>query len=150
MLNKSLYTRPLINNLATLFLFFLLSAFQVAYAEGEEGEEGMVADEAMYYELAPPFVVNLRDNGKRIRFLQARIQLLAYGSKAIDQIKTHDAPIRDALLMLLSSKKRSEINTSKEKKELQKEALEKVQDVLRQETGRKYVEGLYFTSFVIQ
>ncbi|MBF0266664.1 MAG: flagellar basal body-associated FliL family protein [Gammaproteobacteria bacterium] len=145
MSNKTLHTR-----LITIILLLLLSIFQTVFAEGEDGAEGVVSEEAAYYELAPPFVVNLRESGKRIRFLQARIQVLAYGTKAIDQVKIHDAPIRDALITLLASKTRTDINTTKKKKELQKEALEKVQDILRQETGRKYVEGLYFTSFVIQ
>ena len=132
-------------------LLFVLPLLAMA-AEGEEGEEGAPNDdEPIYYELSPPFVVNLRDTGgRRIHFLQARIQVLAYGQKKIDKVKEHEAPIRDALITLLSAQGRADINTSKKKKALQEKALKAVKKVLKSETGRVQIEGLYFTNFVVQ
>jgi len=132
-----------------LVIFCIVIPLQLQAAD-DEGEEGAVDDEAKYFELSPPFVVNLQDTGKRIRFLQARIQILAYGNAKIEIVKTHDAAVRDSLITLLSAQKREDISTSKKKKALQEKALKTVQKVLKEETGRNQIEGLYFTSFVVQ
>ncbi len=138
---------PLKLHLVFYFIIFLSFCFPVhVLAEDEEAE----SEEAIYFELSPPFVVNLKDSGKRIRFLQARIQVLAHSQEKIEKVKTHDAAIRDALITLLSAQSKSDINTSKKKKALQEKALKVVKEVLKAETGRAQVDGLYFTNFVTQ
>ena len=132
-----------------LLIFCIFIPLQLQAADGDE--EGGAADtEAKYFELSPPFVVNLQDTGKRIRFLQARIQILAYGNAKIEMVKSHDAAVRDSLITLLSAQTREDISTAKKKKALQEKALKTVQKVLKEETGRNQIEGLYFTSFVVQ
>lgn len=137
--------------LQSFFYFLILFSFSLPMQVLAEDEEGEVnAEEAVYFELSPPFVVNLNDSGKRIRFLQARIQVLAYGAENIEKVKLHDAAIRDALIMLLSSQSKNDINTSQKKKVLQEKALQVVKDILQKETGKAQIEGLYFTNFVTQ
>ncbi|MFK5892483.1 MAG: flagellar basal body-associated FliL family protein [Pseudomonadota bacterium] len=142
---KSLFT------LHRLFYFLIILSFSlpVPLMAADEDAEG-AGDDAIYFELSPPFVVNLQDSGKRIRFLQARIQVLVNGKEKIEQIKTHDAPVRDALITLLSAQSRKDINTSQKKRALQEKALEVVKKVLKDETGKSQVDGLYFTNFVVQ
>ena len=78
-----------------LFLsFFIMSPI---YAADEEAVE-----ESNYYEISPPFVVNLKTDEKRMRFLQVRIQVLGVQS-AIDEVSKHNAPIRDVIITALSS-----------------------------------------------
>ncbi|MFK5987202.1 MAG: flagellar basal body-associated FliL family protein [Pseudomonadota bacterium] len=137
--------------LHSFFYFLMLFSFSLptqVFAADEGAEEN--SEEAIYFELSPPFVVNLNDSGKRIRFLQARIQVLAYGASKIEKVKLHDAPIRDALIMLLSAQSKNDINTSQKKKALQEKALKVVKEVLKKETGRVQIDGLYFTNFVTQ
>lgn len=134
-----------------LFIIFsLIFPVQLWAADDDAGSEAAVDEEATYYELSPPFVVNLQDSGKRIRFLQARIQVLAYGQSKVEIVKAHDAVIRDALIILLSALSKKDINTSQKKKILQSKALKVVKDILKEETGRTQIEGLYFTTFVVQ
>ncbi len=133
--------------IALLLLCFSFS-FQSAYAEDED--PNAVDDTPTYYELTPQFIVNLQDTGKRVRFLQARIQVLGRGKSTIETVKMHDAPIRDALITLLSSKKRSDINTTQKKKKLQEEAKKVVEGVMKEMTGKPQIDGLYFTNFVVQ
>ena len=131
------------------FLIFLSFILPMQLMAADEAEEG-TGDDATYFELSPPFVVNLKDAGKRIRFLQSRIQVLVHGKDNIEHVKTHNAPVRDALITLLSAQSRKDINTSQKKKALQEKALEVVKKVLKKETGKEQVDGLYFTSFVVQ
>jgi len=138
-------------NLQRIFYFLIIISFCIPMSVmAADDEEGEAKDEAMYYELSPPFVVNLQDSGKRIRFLQARIQVLTRSAASLELVKTHDAPVRDGLITLLSAQSRSDINTSQKKKALQEKALKTVKKILKTETGKSQIEGLYFTNFVVQ
>jgi len=137
-----------IKHYTRLFLLILLSFALISplYAEEEEDSE---VDDTKYYELSPPFVVNLQTNERRMRFLQVRLQVLGSPS-AITEVQTHNAPLRDVIITSLSSQTRDSINTPKKKKALQNKVQEEVEKVLKELTGKKQIEGLYFTNFVIQ
>jgi flagellar FliL protein len=122
-----------------------LMCFLPVYAEDEEG----TAEETKYFELSPPFVVNLQTNERRMRFLQVRIQILGT-PKAIEEVQTHNAPLRDIIITLLSEQTRESINTPKKKKALQDKIQAEAEKILKDLTGKKQIEGLYFTNFVIQ
>jgi len=130
-----------------ILLLILLSFALISplYAEDEEEE----VDDTKYYELSPPFVVNLQTSERRMRFLQVRLQVLG-DPKAIEAVQTHNAPLRDVIITALSSQTRESVNTPKKKKTLQEKVQADVETVLKDLTGKKQIEGLYFTNFVIQ
>ncbi len=130
-----------------LFLLLLLSITLITplWAEEEATEE----DNTKYYELSPPFVVNLQTTEKRMRFLQVRLQVLG-SPTAIEEVQKHNAPLRDIIITALSAQSRESVNTPKKKKALQNKIQEEVEGVLKELTGKKQIEGLYFTNFVIQ
>ena len=104
---------------------------------------------AVYYALDPSIVVNFTDD-RAIRFLQVGISLMSHDPKAIDVAKAADPQIRNALLLLFSSQSFETLSSPKGKIELQKQSLQKVQDVVKQSLGRPGIEAVYFTSFVMQ
>ncbi|MCP3850534.1 MAG: flagellar basal body-associated FliL family protein [Gammaproteobacteria bacterium] len=133
---------------AQILLLILLSVALISplYAEEEEEEE---VDDTQYYELSPPFVVNIQTTERRMRFLQVRLQVLG-DPKAIEAVQIHNAPLRDVIITALSSQTRESVNTPKKKKTLQEKVQADVETVLKDLTGKKQIEGLYFTNFVIQ
>jgi flagellar FliL protein len=104
---------------------------------------------AQYYTLDPSIVVNFTD-ARAIRFLQVGVSLMSHDPAAIKAAQDAEPVIRNALLLLFSSQTYDEIATASGKLELQKEALQKVQDVVQQSLGRPGIEAVYFTSFVMQ
>lgn len=132
---------------AKLLLLIVLSFAVITplYAEEEEAE----ADDTKYYELSPPFVVNLQTKERRMRFLQVRLQVLG-SPAAIEAVKKHNAPLRDIIITALSAQTRESVNTPKKKKALQEKVQADVETTLKELTGEKQIEGLYFTNFVIQ
>ena len=129
---------------ALIFLLFTFAFITPLYAEDEEA-----VDDTKYFELSPPFVVNLQTDERRMRFLQVRIQVLG-NPKAIEEVQTHNAPLRDVIITSLSEQTRETINTPKKKKALQDKVQAAAEKVLKELTGSKQIEGLYFTNFVIQ
>lgn len=133
-------------------------AKEAAAAEGEHkeeaahedgGKEGGAHKSAQYLSLTPSFVVNLEDD-QAMRYLQVDIELMTRDEKAVENIKQHLPRIRNTLMMLFTQQHYKDIVTREGKEKLQQQALEEVQKVLKEETGSKGIEGLYFTNFVMQ
>ncbi len=91
----------------------------------------------------PAFVVNLADPNAR-RYLKIVLDVEMTGNPEL--LEANQAKIRDALLMLLSSKTSQELSTLEGKILLRKEIVER----LNQAIGQAKVARVYFTDFVIQ
>jgi flagellar protein FliL len=119
-----------------------------APAEGEGGhgggegaanpQEGLVS--------IPTFVVNLADAGGR-RYLKVTIDVEVKGAGAVADVEKNMSKIRDAILLLLSSKQKDELSTMEGKISLRREIAERINQSLG---GEPKVARVYFTEFVIQ
>ncbi len=103
----------------------------------------------LYIPLRPAFVVNF-ENQDQVSFLQVDIQLMTYDGSVEVAIKTHMPVVRNELLLLLGGKQYNEINTREGKRALSQEAIQVIQDVLKDVGEPHSIEALYFTSFVMQ
>ena len=121
-------------------------------AEGGHGEakteakggHGSGKDKAPSNNVAlPAFVVNLADGNAR-RYLKVVLEVEMTGNPEL--LEANQAKIRDALLMLLSSKTSQDIASLEGKILLRKEIV----DRLNQAIGQPKVSRVYFTDFVIQ
>jgi flagellar FliL protein len=68
----------------------------------------------------------------------------------VDLIKLYMPQVRSRLLLLLSSKKASEISTPEGKKKLSDEIMEQVKQPFKLGAAPQNVTNVFFTSFVIQ
>ncbi len=102
-----------------------------------------------YVPLDPAFVVNFSGDTD-VRFLQITVELGTRDVDVREQIREHRPAIRNNLVMLFGSQDPVELNTREGKEKLRAETLAEVQKVLKQETGDKGVEKVFFTSFVMQ
>lgn len=107
------------------------------------GTEG-TGDSGAIYDLEP-FIVNLADTAK-IRYLKITIKLELINSKYAEDLNQRLPQIRDALLLLLSSKEFANIRTVEGKMELRDEILQRVNALFRSSK----VKMAYFTDFVTQ
>lgn len=103
----------------------------------------------VYFPLDPAFVVNLTDETGD-RYLQVELQVTSRSSKAKEILEMHNGLVRHQLLLLFSQEQISTLRTRGDKERLQKSALKEIQTVLKEASGEKTVDGLYFTSFVTQ
>jgi flagellar FliL protein len=131
------------------------SAAQSAKAHGEdaeEEEEDAASDHkkpAQYVTLDPPFVVNFQDEGG-LRYLQVNVSLMTRRPDAVAAVQNNLPRIRDRLILLFGEQDFQKLSSSVGKEKLRGEALAAVQDILKEETGRKGVDNMYFTNFVMQ
>jgi flagellar FliL protein len=134
----------MIKNLV-LVLFCLLTLSGTAAAESKSIAENTTR----YVALEPPLVINVDDNGS-LRFLQVATQVSVKSPDADKLLEHHRAPIRHALIMLLSGKPVNELRTVAGKEDLRKQARATLRNILKKQTGSTVVDAVYFTSFIIQ
>ncbi|MCC5863188.1 MAG: flagellar basal body-associated FliL family protein [Gammaproteobacteria bacterium] len=105
----------------------------------------------LYHTLDSNLVVNLRGDGRsRARYLQVGIEVMTRDPQAMAALQTHNAVVRNNLIMLLSDQTQEDLSTREGREALQTAALEEIRAVLSERFGDPGIESLYFTSFVMQ
>ncbi len=96
-----------------------------------------------------PFTVNLQhENGDQ--YLQVAFTLQVADEAQVELLKLYMPLIRSRILLLLSTKKPSELATEEGKKKLQDEIIAKAKQPFTPQSPPQAVTGVFFTSFVIQ
>lgn len=93
-----------------------------------------------------PFIVNLLDEGRVPRYLKIEIKFELDNADLGQEVQSRINQVRDELLMLLSSKRQSDIEMTEGKRLLRTEILNRMNKILI--TGK--ILKVYFTEFVIQ
>jgi flagellar FliL protein len=91
-----------------------------------------------------PFIVNLAD--AEPRFLKVTIKLELDGAPAKAEVSERSPQVRDAILILLSSKDAQTLKPTAGKLQLRDEILQRINALLA--TGQ--ARNAYFTEFVVQ
>lgn len=107
------------------------------------------AKPVLYLPLDPPFVVNFFEQGN-LRYLQVSMEVMIREQTMADEIKRHMPLIRNNLLLLLGGQTFATISTRDGRETVRTGALDEIQKVMQQQTGKPVIEALYFTSFVMQ
>ncbi|MFA5913490.1 MAG: flagellar basal body-associated protein FliL [Burkholderiales bacterium] len=97
-----------------------------------------------------PFTVNLQHDDSAAQYLQVGLALKVNDESVVDKIKLHMPEIRNRILLLLSSKKASEISTLQGKQALSTELAREVGAPLAGSVPAQAIDSVLFTSFVIQ
>ena len=101
------------------------------------------------YLAVEPFTVNLQpENGDQ--YLRVAFTLQVDGTEQAELMKTNMAKVRSRVLLLLSGKKASEINTVEGKQQLAGEILAVVKEPFAAHGDEQEVSDVLFTEFIIQ
>ncbi|HEY1328087.1 MAG TPA: flagellar basal body-associated protein FliL [Casimicrobiaceae bacterium] len=96
-----------------------------------------------------PFTVNLaEENGDH--YLQVSVVYQLADEKAVDQVKLYLPVIRNRILMLLSAKHPSELNTPEGKQKLVGELVVAARESIPGSTPERGIVGAFLGAFVIQ
>jgi flagellar protein FliL len=109
---------------------------------GHGGKEGAAGASNMYP--LEPFIVNIYD-GQELRYLKVKVEMEMAGATKGD-LDARLAPMRDAVLVLLSSKTLHDIQDVQGKNQLKDEILVAINKII---TPGK-ISKVYFTDFVVQ
>ncbi|MFT5532910.1 MAG: flagellar FliL protein [Burkholderiaceae bacterium] len=128
--------------------YFLL--MKKAKPAGEHvAEESHEPAKAPVFLVLDPFTVNLQqENGDQ--YLQVAMTVQVADDKQSEAIKVYLPQVRSRVLMVLSSKKASEINTPEGKKQLAEDIIGQIKQPFSEHGKPQKVNDVFFTSFVIQ
>ena len=113
-----------------------------APAGGKEGAAGGAAVNVFPME---PFIVNIYD-GQELRYLRVKVEFETATADAKNEIELRQAPLRDAILVLLTTKTLQDVQDLQGKNQLRDEIMVAVNKILP--PGK--VSKIYFTDFVVQ
>lgn len=108
------------------------------------GKHGQAASPGVMFDLEP-FIVNLADTPD-VRYLKLTLKLEADGEAVSAELSTRIPQIRDAVLVLLSSKDVNAVRTTQGKFQLRDEITQRINGLLK----KPGVRSVYFTEFVVQ
>ncbi|HCE11016.1 MAG TPA: flagellar basal body-associated protein FliL [Oxalobacteraceae bacterium] len=122
---------------------------QDATTPGAAADAKPVVAKPPVFVILDPFTVNLQIETSD-QFLQVAMTLQVADQGQEDLIKQYMPQVRDRLLLLLSSKKASDILTIPGKKKLSEDIIAEVNRPFTPKASPQGVTGVFFTSFVIQ
>ena len=104
----------------------------------------------IYYKFDPAFVVNFGQEGST-RYLQLTLEAMSRDAVVVEEIKNNEPAIRNDLVLLYSAQQYDKLVSAEGKEQLRADTLAAIRKVLADEGAKaEAVEGVYFTSFVIQ
>lgn len=111
----------------------------------EEGKQEVKEEgESVVYSL-PAFIVNLADPLGR-RYLKLSLDIEVKNQKVVEEVDKKLPQIKDSIILLLSSKSFTDIDTMEEKLALKTEIMARLTQIL----GQGKVIRVYFTEMVVQ
>uniref|UniRef100_C6E8D8 Flagellar protein FliL n=1 Tax=Geobacter sp. (strain M21) TaxID=443144 RepID=C6E8D8_GEOSM len=111
-------------------------------APAKEGE-GAAAGATIYP--MEPFIVNIYD-GAELRYLKVKVEFEMANPQVKPELEAKMAPLRDAILILLTTKTMQEIQDLQGKNQLREQILAAVSKVV----PPSKITKVYFTDFVVQ
>jgi flagellar FliL protein len=115
-----------------------------AEAGAHGGAAGAAAGAANIFPLEP-FIVNIYD-GQELRYLKVKVEMEMAGVGVKTELDSRLAAIRDAILVLLSTKTLQDIQDIQGKNQLKDEILASINKIIP--PGK--IAKIYFTDFVVQ
>ena len=116
-----------------------------AEAGAQGGAPGAAAIGAANIFPLEPFIVNIYD-GQELRYLKVKVEMEMAGVGVKTELEGRLAPIRDAILVLLSTKTLQDIQDVQGKNQLKDEILTAINKIIP--PGK--IAKIYFTDFVVQ
>lgn len=114
-----------------------------AHGGGEAGKEGATGVSNVF--ALDPFIVNIYD-GQELRYLKVKVELEMVNAAVKSELETRIAAIRDAILVLISTKTLHDIQDVQGKNQLKDEIMSSINRIIP--PGK--IAKIYFTDFVVQ
>jgi len=128
-----------------LLVFTALISFS-SYAEEEE----QTGPKFAYFTLQPDLTTNFHTSGKKLGYLQVRIDIMVNDSSYVPLLEQHNPLIRDAVVEMLGQQGEEVVKSLSGREELRKKMIDQLNELLLAETGKTIVADLLFTKYLYQ
>ncbi|WP_375321382.1 flagellar basal body-associated protein FliL [Aliivibrio logei] len=132
----------------SLFVGLLLIISQL-FSPAVFAEED-TAPQMGYFTLAPDLTTNFVTKGKKLGYIQVRVDILVADNRELPNLEHHNPQIRNALVEVLGQQPEQRIKSLAGREEIRKECLTAINEVLLTETGKTLAVDLLFTKYIYQ
>lgn len=129
---------------AQIIIAFAMLFAAPVFANSEEGPT------LAYFTLEPDLTTNFYTKGKKLGYIQVRIDIMVANSTDLPIIELHQPLIRDAVVELLGMQSEETITSLPGREDLRKSLVEQLNSILLPETGRTIIADLLFTKYLYQ
>ncbi|RTZ13798.1 flagellar basal body-associated protein FliL [Vibrio aquaticus] len=130
--------------LAQIFCVLSLLITLPALAEDES------APKLAYFTLEPDLTTNFFTKGKKLGYIQVRIDIMVASEADLKVIEQHQPLIRDAVIELLGRQSEETITSLAGREDLRKTLVSQLNETLLPETGKTIIADLLFTKYLYQ
>ncbi len=103
-----------------------------------------------YFTLEPDLTTNFYTKGKKLGYVQVRIDIMVMSQQDLAIVEHHQPLIRDAVIELLGKQTEDTIKSLAGREDLRKTLVTKINQALLPETGRNVISDLLFTKYLYQ
>ena len=111
-------------------------------------EEGV--PKLAYFTLEPDLTTNFYTKGKKLGYIQVRIDIMVASQADLGIIELHQPLIRDAVIELLGKQTEETVTSLAGREDLRKTLVEQLNATLLPETGKTIIADLLFTKYLYQ
>lgn len=137
------------SSIISVFILFLSSLAllpSISWAADEE-----TPAKAIYYQFPKAITINfLNQSNQEVRYLQIKVALMSHDQEIIDGATLNLPMLEDALHSLFSEQTMESVSSVNGRKKLKEITLATVKAILKEELGKDNLDGIYFTSFILQ
>ncbi|MEF1312095.1 flagellar basal body-associated protein FliL [Vibrio mytili] len=129
-------------------VFFALTL--LASASTWAAEEQQTEPKLAYFTLEPDLTTNFYTKGKKLGYVQVRIDIMVMSQQDLTIVEHHQPLIRDAVIEMLGKQTEETIKSLSGREELRKSLVKQLNDALLPETGKTIISDLLFTKYLYQ
>lgn len=132
--------------IATFFALFvgLLASFASVAKEDD------LAPKFSYFTLDPEITTNFITDGRKLGFINVRVDLMVDDPSLLPLLEYHQPLIRDTMIEMLSQESEMRIKSLAGREAIRKACLAKINKILLAETNQKVLADLLFTKYLYQ
>ncbi|EEY73872.1 flagellar biosynthesis protein FliL [Grimontia hollisae CIP 101886] len=133
-------------NITAVFALILSLLVTFPSMASEEGNDTQFS----YFTLEPEITTNFITEGRKLGFINVRVDLMVDDPSLLQMLEYHQPLIRDAIIEMLSQENEVRIKSLSGRESIRKACLDKVNAMLLAETNQKVLTDLLFTKYLYQ
>ncbi|PMH45430.1 flagellar basal body-associated protein FliL [Vibrio sp. 10N.286.49.B3] len=103
-----------------------------------------------YFTLEPDITTNFTTIGKKLGYIQVRIDIMVNDSENLALVEHHQPLIRNAIIELLGTQSEASIKSLAGREDIRNTLVEQLNEALLPETGKMIITDLLFTKYLYQ
>ncbi|ELV8624570.1 flagellar basal body-associated protein FliL [Vibrio cidicii] len=132
------------------YIVQIILALSVLVSLPTFAEEEKAGPKLAYFTLEPDLTTNFYTKGKKLGYVQVRIDVMVMSSEDLALVERHQPLIRDAVVEMLGQQTEETVKSLAGREDLRKNLVAYLNEILLPETGKTVIADLLFTKYLYQ